>query len=97
MVFEIDGQLHALDASCVHQGGPLEQGVLKDGVVTCPWHLHRYDVNTGERTDQPSIRQAMYKATIEDGEVVVEIPEAPPPQSMREMLLEHAREWDRDG
>ena len=96
VVFEIDGELYALDASCAHQGGPLEQGVVKDGVVTCPWHLHRYDVSTGARTDQPSVRQEVYEVAIEDGEVVVDLPEAPPPKSMREILLEHAREWDRD-
>ena len=97
VVFEIEGHLHALDASCLHQGGPLEEGVVRDGIVTCPWHLHRYDVSTGERTDQPSVRQAVYEVSIEDGDVVVELPEAPPARSMREILLEHAREWDRDG
>ena len=96
VVFEIDDELYALDASCAHQGGPLEQGVLQNGIVTCPWHLHRYDVTTGMRTDLRGIRQDVYEVSIEDGDVVVELPETPPERSMREILLEHAREWDRD-
>ncbi len=32
----------AISAVCAHQGGPLEQGTLEDGVVTCPWHGSRF-------------------------------------------------------
>lgn len=96
VVFNIDGELYAIDGSCAHRGGPLEEGVVRNGVVTCPWHLHRYDVKTGERTDVHNIRQAVYPVSIEDGVVVIELPEQAPRQSMRERLLEHAKEWDRD-
>ena len=96
VVFNIDGGLHAIDASCAHRGGPLEEGVLTDGVVTCPWHFHRYDVKTGERTDLSSVSQAVYPVFVVAGVVVVDLPKPKPPQSMRERLLEHAKEWDRD-
>ena len=96
VVFNIDGDLYAIDGSCAHRGGPLEQGVVRDGVVTCPWHLHRYDIKTGERTDFHEIRQAVYPISIEDGVVMIELPEQAPPQSMRDRLREHAREWDPD-
>ena len=42
-VFNIDGNLHAIDDTCVHRGGPLGQGHLEEGVVTCPWHNWRFD------------------------------------------------------
>jgi len=35
---------------CPHLGGPLADATVDaDGVVTCPWHGHRFDVRTGRR------------------------------------------------
>lgn len=96
VVFNMDGELHAIDAACVHTGGPLEEGVVTNGVVTCPWHLHRYEIATGRRVDMAGRGQESYPVSVDDGVVVVEVPDPKPPQSMRERLLEHAREWERD-
>jgi len=32
------GAVHALSNRCSHRGGPLDEGELADGCVTCPWH-----------------------------------------------------------
>lgn len=32
-----DGKPTALDGKCPHQGGPLAEGTLEDGVLRCPW------------------------------------------------------------
>lgn len=32
------GRCHAVGSTCPHAGAPLHEGVLHDGVVTCPWH-----------------------------------------------------------
>src|SRR6478736_6755567 len=31
-----------------HIGGPLSQGILKEDVVTCPWHGWKYNIRTGK-------------------------------------------------
>jgi nitrite reductase/ring-hydroxylating ferredoxin subunit/uncharacterized membrane protein len=36
------GLLYAMGAVCSHAGGPLNEGRLDDGVVTCPWHYSRF-------------------------------------------------------
>lgn len=41
---------------CPHLGGPLEQGPLCDGVVTCPWHGYRFEVRTGASADGRRLR-----------------------------------------
>ncbi len=46
-VFNIDGELFALDGICPHQGGPLGKGKLVGCIVTCPWHGWQFDVRTG--------------------------------------------------
>jgi nitrite reductase/ring-hydroxylating ferredoxin subunit len=36
-------------AFCPHLEGPLFQGSVADGCVTCPWHFWRFDLRTGQR------------------------------------------------
>ena len=47
-VFRVDGRLFALDNACTHEDGPLGEGVVRDGVVTCPYHDWRFDIRSGE-------------------------------------------------
>ncbi len=46
-VFRHAGSWYAIDGMCSHQGGPLADGVVRDGCVTCPWHGWQYDLATG--------------------------------------------------
>jgi nitrite reductase/ring-hydroxylating ferredoxin subunit/uncharacterized membrane protein len=41
------GRLCAIGAVCSHAGGPLDEGTLENGIVTCPWHGSMFDVCTG--------------------------------------------------
>jgi nitrite reductase/ring-hydroxylating ferredoxin subunit len=47
-LFQADGKFYATDNACAHAGGPLCEGSIKDGVVTCPWHGSQYKLETGE-------------------------------------------------
>ena len=95
-VFNIDGELFALDNRCAHRARPLVDGVVRDGVVTCPSHLWRYDVASGKRTDTPGFAVARHPVTVADGKVVVSVPDPEPERSIRDLMLDHAREWRRD-
>lgn len=95
-VFNVDGNVYALDNQCRHANGPLAEGTVVDGVVTCPWHWWRYDIETGRRLGSDEIVQPKYEAAVEDGMIVVEVPDPQPELSMRDQLLAHAREWKRD-
>jgi hypothetical protein len=55
-------------------------------------HWWRYDVHSGRRLGQPSLRVATHPVRVVDGEVRVTVTPAPPPRSWREILLEHARD-----
>lgn len=46
--------VHAIAAVCAHQGGPLNKGTLKDGVVTCPWHGSQFCVRDGSIVHGPT-------------------------------------------
>ena len=38
MVARHGGTVYAISSRCSHRGGPLDEGELSDGCVTCPWH-----------------------------------------------------------
>jgi hypothetical protein len=40
-------------AVCPHLGGPLAEGTVEDGCVTCPWHGYRFDLRTGRCVSGP--------------------------------------------
>lgn len=43
-----EGQYGALDNRCPHQGGPLGEGSIENGLLRCPWHGWDYCPLTGK-------------------------------------------------
>jgi nitrite reductase (NADH) small subunit len=46
-IFRTDEGLHAVGADCPHAAGPLQDGLVADGCVTCPLHGWRFSLRTG--------------------------------------------------
>lgn len=46
-IFKYDGKLSAVSNVCQHQNGPLGEGKIIDGCITCPWHGYQYLPNEG--------------------------------------------------
>lgn len=44
----LDDQIYALEDKCPHKNGPLSQGIVHDGCVTCPLHNWVISLSTGE-------------------------------------------------
>ena len=42
-----EGHPRVLADRCTHRGGPLSEGQVADGCVTCPWHGSRFDLVDG--------------------------------------------------
>lgn len=63
-IANVDGQFHALDGICSHQGGPLGKGKLDGCTLTCPWHGWQYDVGSGRQKLSQSIRQASFAVRV---------------------------------
>jgi thiamine pyrophosphate-dependent acetolactate synthase large subunit-like protein/nitrite reductase/ring-hydroxylating ferredoxin subunit len=43
-----NGKICALDNQCPHQGGPLGEGSIENGILRCPWHGWDYHPCTGK-------------------------------------------------
>lgn len=46
-VFRYEGRISAVSNVCRHQNGPLGEGKIIDGCITCPWHGYQYRPGDG--------------------------------------------------
>ena len=46
-IFKYDGKISAVSNVCQHQNGPLGEGKIVYGCITCPWHGYQYQPDTG--------------------------------------------------
>lgn len=46
-VFRDGASVHAVQNACRHQNGPLGEGRIIDGCITCPWHGWQYNPKNG--------------------------------------------------
>jgi toluene monooxygenase system ferredoxin subunit len=60
---------------CPHQGYPLSQGELKDGVLTCGLHGHKFDAASGDGVNPRRPCLARLSCWLEAGQIFVELPE----------------------
>jgi len=52
-VFNVEGNLYAIDDRCPHRGASLGKGTLDGVVVTCPLHKWEFDLRTGQCVGKP--------------------------------------------
>ena len=70
-----EGRILALADRCAHRGGPLHEGAIADGCVTCPWHDSTFALVDGAVISGPATRpQPTLEVRIVDGRVQVRRP-----------------------
>jgi 3-phenylpropionate/trans-cinnamate dioxygenase ferredoxin subunit len=73
-LFNLNGEIYAIDNTCTHMGGPLSLGRVKDEEVECPWHGSRFDIKTGEVRMFPAKEHvATYQVRVTGDDVEVEV------------------------
>lgn len=74
-LFNLNGNVVAVDHRCPHKQGPLAQGQLTDRVVTCPLHGWKFNLETGESVNHPGARVRTYPVRIaSEDKVEVHLP-----------------------
>ena len=68
-IFKYDGKLSAIHNVCKHQGGPLGEGKVIDGCITCPWHGYQYLPINGQSPPPFTEKVATYELKM-DGEII---------------------------
>jgi len=77
-VFRDGNQIGALTNLCAHQNGPLGEGCIVNGLVTCPWHGYEYRLADGCAPPPFTEQLATYRVRLRDGVIEVD-PQALPP------------------
>jgi 3-phenylpropionate/trans-cinnamate dioxygenase ferredoxin subunit len=80
LVVNTNGVFRAMQGICTHEYFELDKGFLTGDTLTCALHLSRFDLEDGEPLDPPAeLPLAMYVAVVEDGRILIEIPDGPLP------------------
>ena len=91
IVVHTGGEIRAFQGICTHEYFELDKGFLTGngsigpngepaGTLTCALHLSRFDLETAEALDPPAeLPLARYPVVIEDGRVLIEVPDGPRP------------------
>lgn len=77
-VFRHNDTYSAITNVCAHQGGPLGEGKVVDGCVTCPWHGYQYKPDCGQSPPPYTEKIATYDIRVEGQRILIN-PEPNPP------------------
>ena len=70
-IFRQEKGVSAIVAVCSHQNGPLGEGCIREGLITCPWHGFQFDPETGAAPAPFTDRVQTHEVRIERGDVWV--------------------------
>jgi nitrite reductase/ring-hydroxylating ferredoxin subunit/DMSO/TMAO reductase YedYZ heme-binding membrane subunit len=70
-VFRYDGKISAVSNVCRHQNGPLGEGKIVDGCITCPWHGFQYEPESGASPAPFTDKVPTFRTTIVGDRVLV--------------------------
>jgi nitrite reductase/ring-hydroxylating ferredoxin subunit/DMSO/TMAO reductase YedYZ heme-binding membrane subunit len=70
-IFKYDGKISAVSNVCQHQNGPLGEGKIVFGCITCPWHGYQYVPETGASPPPFVEKVPTFSVRVENGRVLV--------------------------
>ena len=91
------GKFSALDNKCPHQGGPLGEGSIENGLLRCPWHGWDFDPCTGQSPGGFDDGMDTFEVKEEDDAIYVGVPEIPPhKETVSDLMIETMVNWGVD-
>ena len=89
-----EGAYGALDNHCPHQGGPLGEGSIENGLLRCPWHGYDYSPLTGTPPPGFTDAPACFPVEVRTDGIYVELPpEQPHPRTVSDVMVETMCAW----
>jgi nitrite reductase (NADH) small subunit len=71
-----DDRVFALDDRCPHKGGPLSQGIVHGGSVTCPLHNWVIDLASGEAAAPDIGCVRTIQVRVQEGRILLGLPDS---------------------
>ena len=74
-LFNLGGNIYAIEDTCPHRGAPLSEGECDGTAVICPWHGARFDLSSGALLSPPArTGVAAFKVQLVGNEVQIDLP-----------------------
>jgi nitrite reductase/ring-hydroxylating ferredoxin subunit len=96
-VFRYDGKVSAISNVCQHQNGPLGEGRIIDGCVTCPWHGYQYQPESGAAPPPFKEKIPTFRVKIVEGSVFVHPRPNPPGTRVEPARIDSSQAEGRQG
>ena len=68
-----ENDIYALEDNCPHKNGPLSQGIVHDGCVTCPLHNWVISLETGQAQGADNGQTNTFPIKVQDQKILIQI------------------------
>jgi methionine sulfoxide reductase heme-binding subunit len=88
-IFKYDGRVSAVSNVCQHQNGPLGEGKIIDGCITCPWHGYQYLPETGASPPPFTEKVATFRTRVVGSQIYLHPSPLPPGTRVEPSVIQH--------
>ena len=76
LITKVNNKIFAIGSNCTHYGAPLDEGVLFENRIICPWHHACFSAKNGDLIEPPALDSLPnYEIKIKNDEIIVMLPE----------------------
>ncbi len=88
-IFKYGGRISAVSNVCRHQNGPLGEGKIIDGCITCPWHGYQYLPETGAAPPPFTEKVPTFRTRVAGNQVFLHPTPLPPGTRVEPSVIQH--------
>ncbi len=93
LLSRVNGKYGAIDGICPHQGGPLIDSKIENGIIRCPWHGHPFNPISGKSLGKDNDLKTFEVEERNDGEYLKIAPAKKSEWTISHVIAETLVNW----